>query len=379
MAYNPLGFSLPDLTISGFASPVASWGGPVTVTTDVKNIGASSTIEPLGITKGSPSSADAGPYTVAVYASKSPKSLKGAVLVGTFNTASQSQNSDIQTTTTLTMPQKPSNFPGDGGHIYLFFQVNPGHTVLESDFTNNTSTSVGLTIEAPLPELAVVGLDLPPTIQPGDTVQPNIRIANFGPADTNLQGSFTIQLVASTTPTFNQGSRTIATYTFPNTSIPNIPGESQVATKGNIFGDANLIPQKNVVTIVGAPVTLPTSPAKYYIGVVIDPTNQLKQLKRVPQYTRPANGFNLPHVVGPPIKGLPPAGVLVAGGVNNVPVFPAPFGGLPIGGTTTGVFPPAYPPTTANTLGVTAAGGISAAGTPGPTPSISMLRNGGRR
>ena len=34
MAYSPLGFSLPDLTVPGFAAPAASWGGPLAVTVD---------------------------------------------------------------------------------------------------------------------------------------------------------------------------------------------------------------------------------------------------------------------------------------------------------------------------------------------------------
>ncbi len=363
LAYSPLGSSLPDLTISGFASPVASWGGPVTVTFNVQNIGASSTIEPLALSPGSTSSADAGPYKVAVYAVANQRSLNNPVLVGTVDLTNQSQNSVVQTTTTLTMPDRKFGFPGDGGKIFLFFQVNATGSLLESDTSNNVSKLVPLTIEAPLPELATVGLDLPPTIQPGDTVQPNIRIANFGPADTSPQGPFTVALVASTTPTFNQGSTIVATYT-----ISNIPSESQVATQGSVFGDANLIPQKNVVTIAGSPVTLPTSPRTYYLGVVIDPTNQLKQLQRVPQFSRPLNVFNLPHKIGPPIKFLPPAGVLVAGGVTNVPQFPLPFGGNPVGGAPDGTFPAPYPPVLqAFSPGIIATAGVSATGVSGGT------------
>ena len=52
LAYSGLGFSLPDLTVTGFASPVASYGGPVTVTVNVRNIGASSTLEPLALSPG---------------------------------------------------------------------------------------------------------------------------------------------------------------------------------------------------------------------------------------------------------------------------------------------------------------------------------------
>ncbi|MGE3819569.1 MAG: hypothetical protein AB7I30_09040, partial [Isosphaeraceae bacterium] len=62
--------------------------------------------------------------------------------------------------------------------------------------------------------------------------------------------------------------------------------------------------------------------------------------------------------VGPPISGLPPAGVDTAGGSSNIPVFPFPFGGNPIGGLPQGKgFPAPYPPQTytglAQTLGLT--------------------------
>ena len=104
------------------------------------------------------------------------------------------------------MPTQPAGFPGDGGKIYLVLVANSSGTVPKSDATNNATKPIPVLIEAPLPELAVVGLDVPPVMQPGDTIQPNIRIANLGPADTNLQGPVQIALVASVTPNFTAGS-----------------------------------------------------------------------------------------------------------------------------------------------------------------------------
>ena len=45
MAYSPLGASLPQLTISGYASPAAAWGGPLTVTVNIANIGPAPILE----------------------------------------------------------------------------------------------------------------------------------------------------------------------------------------------------------------------------------------------------------------------------------------------------------------------------------------------
>jgi hypothetical protein len=356
LAFSALGASLPDLTVSGFAPPVASWGQPLAVTVNVQNIGSSTLFEPLptvpSLTTGTPtggSGADAPASTVDVFAVPArragttphpPKTFAGAVKVGTVQIPAIPGNGAVQVTGTITLPTQPPGFPGDGGFIFLVFKANADGSVFESDTTNDVSAPVRVQIEAPLPELAAVGLDVPPVMQPGDTIQPNIRIANFGTADTAAQGVLQVALVASTTPTFNSGSSIIALY-----NVPNVPSQARVPSITPVFGDANLIPPVNVVTIAGADVTLPTTPAVYFIGVVIDPFGQIKQLQKVPQFTRPRNPFSLAHQVGPPIVGLPPAGVLVAGGAANTPVFPFPFGGNPIGGLPNGGgFPVPFPP-----------------------------------
>jgi hypothetical protein len=339
LAYNAIGFSLPDFTVSGFAAPVASWGNAMAVTVNVSNIGANTMLDPLSLAPGSTGPADAA-TTVAVFASKTPRTIKGGFLLGSIDVPTLAGNSSTQLTQTFTLPEQPAGFPGDGKKIYLTFIVNPTNTVLESDTTNDISKPVPVMIEAPLPELAAVGLDVPPTMQPGDTIQPNIRVANFGTVDTALQGNVQVALVASTTPTFTSGSSIVALY-----NVSSIPAQSLVPSQGAIFADANLQTTENIVTIAGNPVTLPASPAKYYLGVVVDPFNQIKELKKVPQHTKPQNVFELALVVGPPIKGLPAAGVNVAGGVANVPLFPNPVGGNPVGGLPNGGgFPVPYPP-----------------------------------
>ena len=336
LAYTPLGYSLPDLTVSGYTSTVASWGGPLTVTLNVRNLGASTLPEPTALQPGATSQANAQPTSVAVYVSRRPHpSGKNAVLVGLINTPEINQNDVIQLTQTLTLPSQPKGFPSDGGKVFVSFKVNPMGTVNESDYTNNFATSKQpVLIEAPFPELVVTAVDFPPVIQPGDTIAPTIRIANLGPASTAIQGPVTVELVASTTRKFTSGSSVVGTYT-----VTNIPGISQVSSGTTIVGDTNLNPQNNTVTITSAPVTLPVTPKVYFIGVVIDPNHTIKQIRTIGGGGTPSNALSLPQQVGPPIAGLPAAGVVFpGGGANNLP-FPYP----------PNVIPSATPPTNPQT------------------------------
>ena len=126
----------------------------------------------------------------------------------------------------------------------------------------------------------------------------------------------TVDLVESVTKSFTLGSQIIATYT-----IDDLPGVSGVPTKGNYktFARQILSQPNNVISLGGKEVTLSTSPSTYYLGVVIDPQGAINQL------SLPKNSFQAIHVVGPPIKGLPPANT-VSNGTSAL--FPtAPFGG----------------------------------------------------
>ena len=47
LSFSNLGYSLPDLRISGEAGPRAAWGGTIVVSAYLQNIGASTTTEPM--------------------------------------------------------------------------------------------------------------------------------------------------------------------------------------------------------------------------------------------------------------------------------------------------------------------------------------------
>ena len=68
-----------------------------------------------------------------------------------------------------------------------------------------------------LPSLRVTALDVPSSMQPGDTVVPTIQITNSGTAPTPAGPQ--VALVASVTPDFNLGSSIVALYTLPS-AIP---------------------------------------------------------------------------------------------------------------------------------------------------------------
>ncbi len=331
MAFSTLGFSLPDLTVSGQAGPRAAWGGILDVSVNLQNIGASTITEPLsqapstqGATPGSPygssSTADAPDTVIAVLASRSPKSLKGAVQVGTIEAPPVGQNSVEQLTDSFTLPARPAGFPGGGGKVYLWFVANSTNTILEVTKANNISKPVPVMITGQaLPELRAIALGVPNVLHPGDTITPQIQVENLGSADPDLQGPVTVYLVASVTKSFTLGSSIVASYT-----IPSIPAVSTAPTQGNYRTFAKLIvnqPQ-NVVTIFGNAVTLPASPKKYFLGVVVDPEGTIQQL------STPANNFELIHVVGPPARHLPTAGVVSSPNTNQFPVSPS---GVPIG------------------------------------------------
>ncbi|WP_254054094.1 hypothetical protein [Singulisphaera sp. GP187] len=321
MAYTPLGYSLPDLTVQGFTAPTAAWGSPLTVTVDVKNTGSSTLIEPLALQPGATSTADAGPTQVAVFAApQNSRSNRNAVQIGVINIPGINQNDVQQFTGTFQLPSRPPGFAKQGGAINVFFQVNPARNILESDYTNNISQRSPVLISAPLPKLAAVGFALPPTLQPGDTIQPNIQVANFGSVDSSTQGPVTVALVASVDRKFGPGSSVIALY-----NLDNIAGIDTVPSKNQAFGQETINTPNNVATIIGNAVTLPDRPRNYFIGVVVDPTNSIKQLGKIGRHKVRTSGFSLIHPVGPPINNLPPAGVVVAGnGTANQP-FPFPL------------------------------------------------------
>jgi hypothetical protein len=303
LSYTPLGFSLPDLTVTGQAAPVAAWGGQMAVTVTVRNIGASSMIEPLALQYGAVSSADAGPSTVAVYISRRPRFGPGAIKVGEISFPGIRQNSLAIETESITLPQQPPGFAGNGGKFYVEFQVDPTHAIQDFNRANNiTRIGVPVEIAANLPDLFAIALDTPPVMQPGDTIQPNIKVANFGTANPSAQGSFEVDLVASTDTTFGPGDTVLSRFI-----VTSLPPLSLVPSTNTVLGDVNITNPLNVVTLEGQPVTLPVSSTGYFLGVIVDPQNNIREIHEIGQ--GPSSALSPIVKVGNPIPGLPPAGV----------------------------------------------------------------------
>ncbi|MFO0950607.1 MAG: hypothetical protein U0835_05535 [Isosphaeraceae bacterium] len=66
-------------------APVGSWGGPLSITVNLQNIGSSEVIEPLSLADGTVSTADATASVMSVFAVRDPQNpASPRVLVGTF-------------------------------------------------------------------------------------------------------------------------------------------------------------------------------------------------------------------------------------------------------------------------------------------------------
>ena len=116
--------------------------------------------------------------------------------------------------------------------------------------------------------MSVVRFDVPPVMQPGDSIRPSIVVANFGSVETGA-GPNEVLLVTSRSPRFGADTRILARYTFGN------------------------IPVGGNATIEGDPVRLPATQRVFYIGVLVGGRNTDVRVSRR---------------VGPPIPNLPPAG-----------------------------------------------------------------------
>ena len=322
MAYSPFGYSLPQLTVSGFAASEAAWGGQLAVDVTVLNQGASSLIEPthLSPTTVDPSSgditfnhstADAAPTTVEVYASTRPNAKFGAVKLGTISIPAVTQNSEYETVSTITLPARPKGFPSNGGKIYLTLVADNSQTITQADATGDVYRVPNpVRIANPLPNLQVLTVDEPTTLQPGDVISPTIRIENFGAGNPATQGVTTVQVVASLDKNFGPGDAVVATYT-----ISSLPGISNVPTQNPLFLGTNLVPAVNINTTTLSPFKLPTSPGFYYLGIEIDPTASIKMT------TPPKPALMGVVQVGPRDPYLTPT-TLITSPSGVIPVFP---------------------------------------------------------
>jgi len=322
LAFTSLGFSLPDLTVRGQAGPVAAYGGTVAVTVDVANLGASSLIEPLAMTPGAPSTADAPASTVEVLFSPRADGRR-AIRLGSIAVPPVPQNDVVRVTGEIALPAiRPRGFPDLGQTGFLFFDVDRDVTFRDFDRTNNRS-AVGapVTIFTALPELEAIALEVPTTLNPGDAIAPSFRIANFGAADTIVQAPLLVQIVASQDRTFGPGDLVLASFV-----IDNVAPLSDAPTKGPVLGDVTLDPPPNVVTILGPQLILPSLPTTYFLGLAVDPNNAILEISEIGRGPDPR--LEQLRAVGPDTTGLPPAGILGPPG-DPANVFPIPpFGPL---------------------------------------------------
>lgn len=327
LTYSPLGRSLPDLTVDGQTPPLAAYGGPITVTVDVDNLGANSMVDPINQEQGAPTTADAGPSVVGVYLSTNPHGLyPGArtIRLGGIDVPTVRQKSVVQLTQTFAMPAtRPAGWPANGGRLFVYFRADDLNQVTEIDDTNNISRGQQpLLLTAALPSLVATAIEVPDRMQPGDVIAPSFKIANLGATGIPPQGPLLVQLIASTDPNFGPTDTVLASFT-----IDDIPPLSAVPSRTTpVLGDVNLNDPANVVTITSAPVQLPAGPARYYLGLAVDPFNQIREIREVPG--GPSSRLQQLRHVGPPVPGLSPAPVLTtpANPINQFPI--PPFGPL---------------------------------------------------
>ena len=335
LAYSPLGYSLPDLSLTAFSAPVASWGQQVAVTADVVNLGASTIPEPFnqvpngepnafaditGSAAGAPgtSHADAPASVIDIFASTRP-GRGPLVQVGVLDTPTIAQNSFTVVSGDITLPARPPGFPATG-KIYFTYVINGDNAFTESGYANNNFKSHQPVILAPaLPNLQVATFNVPSPLVPGETITPAIQIANLGTAPTDQQGPVTVDLVASTDTNFGPGDQILATYT-----VTNVPPLSAVTTLVPDDDALNVQTPSNVVTLNTTAVKLPSTPAVYYLGVKIDPGATLKQ-----QGLHVPARFDAVVKVGPPIAGLLPLITATGTGATTTTTaqgFPFPLG-----------------------------------------------------
>lgn len=351
MAYTGLGFSLPDLKIvDAYSGPVGALGGPLAVTIDVQNLGTSTIPEPLNQFPGSTSSADAPASQVAVYLATQPHAPFGQrYYVGTVDVPAIPQNRLARVTSTLTLPDTlPAGFPTTGQTAYLTFQVDPSSSVRDYSRTNNvTRPATSFQLVPQLPDLQATAFGVPPGLKAGDTFVPQVKLANLGAAFTAPQGPVTVEVVASLDPYFGPGDQTLATFT-----VGDLAPLSTAPTQNFVLGDnSSIYDPVNVTTLTAdSPVTLPASPAVYYVGVVVDPQNQIAEIGDLGG--APSALLEQVHLVSPSGDLLPPAGVLGAP-MTPTPVFPNPPFTTPTGG-------PVMNPITSTTPDVVLAGGLAA-------------------
>ena len=310
MAYSAFGYSLPQLSITGYTAPVASLGSYVAVDVKVENLGASSLVEPASLAPGSLSSADVINTSVQIYGSASRNGKSGRILLGNIDIPVIQQNSNFETVVPVILPANNPAF-AKLKQFYITLAVNSNRAVIETNYADNVYRIPRPVVldPNPAPDLQVTGLDIPATLQPGDVITPTIRIANLGVGDPGNQGPVTVALVASLDQNFGPGDVILSTFT-----IDSLPGINAIPTQTTIANAMNLYQTPNELTVTLPTVALPATPGFYYFGIKIDPVNQINQTYA------PTAALSGVVPVGPADQFLTPSTVQV--NTTSLPVFP---------------------------------------------------------
>ena len=88
-----------------------------------------------------PSSASAPESVISVILAHRPRSLAGAIQIGSITAPALEQNNIEQVVASITLPQRPAGFPASGV-FYIRLQANATNTVLQSNHANNLSAPI---------------------------------------------------------------------------------------------------------------------------------------------------------------------------------------------------------------------------------------------
>lgn len=334
MAYSAFGYSLPDLTVTGFSGLVGSRGEALSVTVDVQNLGAASLPEPdkeaLIIPEApapppvSPQThADAGPSVVRVRMGRPGASFSQSIPIGDIQIPRLPENDIVRVTSSITLP--PTGiFPKlpTRGPAVLYFMADANHQVVELDEANNRDLHpFQFTLAAPLPDVNAIAMSNSQPLRPGDLITNDFKLVNSGTVNTNTQQPFFVDLVRSNDLVYQPGrDEVLARYQIGgNQALSNIQPSALASRKRLYYPTQNLTDLNDIATVISSPVNLPFQPNSYYIGLVVDPTRQLTE--RGETRRTPIRLTNVKLVTGAN-SALPPADVLAPPPIDPTATFP---------------------------------------------------------
>ncbi len=273
----PLGVTAPDLAVTrAFTSPATTDLGQLAVAAEVANLATSETREPLNLGIQVPTSADAPASTLGVFANvrlPGGRSLP-PLRVGSLPIPEITQNQFVRVEGIVGLGRLPLQFLRSG---VLDFTVvaDVDDVVAELNEANNTMAVINErpTVLGPaLADLMTINFSTPEALVPGQSFFGSVTIANNGTVDAVLP--FEVVVVASEDEVFDPGIDQIV-QTF-DVQVP-LPSLSRFATpRLNLLGlTGGITPNARTFSSV---FTLPDMPGDYFLGVVVDPMDQIAEI-----------------------------------------------------------------------------------------------------